>query len=343
MGDASPAAGDALVALLGDHGWKLGELGGWGKHSLATHDTHVPLLLAGHRQLPAGAAVGTPCSLLDVFPTLIAAAALPPDPSDSALAGRSLLLSAEQGAASRPAPARGGRRLSPRPAPPRQKKPRRHGQASPPRQPRAARVPGRGAATRTPVRTPVRTATGRLHPAWHPSPTLPPRRRVNGSNGRAAGRAAGRAVFSLWPFGHDWDVRSSPCIGHAVRTSEWTLVQWVHEPLRCTRHRCSWPAGDYVAAWRSLRRAAPHDRCARHADLFRGAPATAHAIGAEPDAANLIRHYPAVAARLRALLAAHLGVPASHVGPSLRTSRPPGSRGGSAFQSLVPFAKLGRT
>ena len=65
-------------------------------------------------------------------------------------------------------------------------------------------------------------------------------------------------------------------------------------------------------------------------DLFRGAPATAHAIGAEPDAANLIRHYPAVAARLRALLAAHLGVPVSHVGPSLRTSRPPSSQGGSA-------------
>ena len=41
VGDASPAAGAALVALLGDHGWKLGELGGWGKHSLATHDLGV--------------------------------------------------------------------------------------------------------------------------------------------------------------------------------------------------------------------------------------------------------------------------------------------------------------
>ena len=35
----------SIIAFLGDHGFKTGLYGGWGKHTLMRDDTRVPLLL----------------------------------------------------------------------------------------------------------------------------------------------------------------------------------------------------------------------------------------------------------------------------------------------------------
>ena len=60
--------------VIGDHGWKLGHLGGWGKHSLMTQDTHVPLIIRTPRHGPSGSGgrvVHEPVELIDLYPTLL--------------------------------------------------------------------------------------------------------------------------------------------------------------------------------------------------------------------------------------------------------------------------------
>ena len=81
-----------IVVLMADHGWKLGHHGGWGKHTLMSADTRVPLLLhvpwlaSSH-----GTRVDTPVELIDLYPTLLQLAALSPSPTSPRLQGRSLL------------------------------------------------------------------------------------------------------------------------------------------------------------------------------------------------------------------------------------------------------------
>ena len=95
------AAGDAtIVALLGDHGWKLGHAGSWGKHSLLAADTRVPLLIRAPGVAPRR--VGAHVELLDLFPTLVRLARLPDVAATSA-----------DGAAPPPPPRLHGRSLYP--------------------------------------------------------------------------------------------------------------------------------------------------------------------------------------------------------------------------------------
>jgi len=67
--DQSAFSNSTLVVLFGDHGWKLGHLGSWGKHTVMSHDTHVPFMIA----VPGVSAgiVKPPVELLDVYPTLL--------------------------------------------------------------------------------------------------------------------------------------------------------------------------------------------------------------------------------------------------------------------------------
>jgi arylsulfatase A-like enzyme len=216
-----------VVAAMGDHGWKLGHLGGWGKHSLMAQDTHVPLIIAPPpAELPSarrGARVREPCELLDVYPSLLALARVA---ADAPLAGRSLL------------PALLGR------------------------------APPRGIA------------------------------------------------FSQWPFGLDW--KGGPqCTGYAVRTANWTLLQWVTTPVRCSRHRCDGPLrGADAAEWAALPPRAL-DRCVEHADLFRTPRHAGDRPDVEPDAANVIARYPAAARRLRQALVAEMQLEPHRAGLAL--------------------------
>jgi arylsulfatase A-like enzyme len=66
---------DLLVALTSDHGEELSDHGGW-NHALTLYDelVHVPLVLRWSGKLPRGKRVAAPVALLDLAPTLVAAA-----------------------------------------------------------------------------------------------------------------------------------------------------------------------------------------------------------------------------------------------------------------------------
>jgi arylsulfatase A-like enzyme len=70
-----------LVALTADHGEELLDHGGW-KHGQALYDEqiHVPLIFRWDGHLGAGRRLGGTVRLLDLAPTLAAAAGAPPDP-----------------------------------------------------------------------------------------------------------------------------------------------------------------------------------------------------------------------------------------------------------------------
>ena len=62
---------DSLLVFTADHGESLGEHGSWFEHGPLPYNTtsHVPLFFVGEG-IPAGARVGRPVELVDLFPTL---------------------------------------------------------------------------------------------------------------------------------------------------------------------------------------------------------------------------------------------------------------------------------
>lgn len=78
---------NTIVVLWSDHGWKLGEHGGWAKQTNFDVDTRVPLII----RAPGVAGNGQTCrslvELVDLYPTLCELAAVP---IPSTLEGRSL-------------------------------------------------------------------------------------------------------------------------------------------------------------------------------------------------------------------------------------------------------------
>ncbi len=69
---------DTLIVVLADHGEHLGEHGIWFAHYLPYEEAlRVPLIVKLPRGRHAGAVVDEPVSLLDVLPTVLAAAGLP--------------------------------------------------------------------------------------------------------------------------------------------------------------------------------------------------------------------------------------------------------------------------
>lgn len=87
VGDLLEALGpevlaDTLVIFTSDHGEELYEHGGW-KHgqSLYEEQIHVPLVMRWDGHLPAGRRVAGTVELLDIVPTIMAAAGASADPS----------------------------------------------------------------------------------------------------------------------------------------------------------------------------------------------------------------------------------------------------------------------
>jgi choline-sulfatase len=79
---------NTIVVLWGDHGWKLGEHGGWCKHSNVENDTNAPLLISVPGLKTAGQKTESLAEFVDIYPTLAELCGLPlPDH----LAGRSLV------------------------------------------------------------------------------------------------------------------------------------------------------------------------------------------------------------------------------------------------------------
>lgn len=76
--DASPGGADTLIVVWSDHGFHLGEKQHWRKGTLWEEGVRVPLVLAGPGVLPGR--TEEPVSLLEIFPTLVELAGLPPAP-----------------------------------------------------------------------------------------------------------------------------------------------------------------------------------------------------------------------------------------------------------------------
>jgi uncharacterized sulfatase len=68
-----------VVVLLGDHGFHLGDHHGlWRKDTLFEPSLRTPLVVAAPQVRNAGVPAGAPVELLDVYPTVVDLAGLPP-------------------------------------------------------------------------------------------------------------------------------------------------------------------------------------------------------------------------------------------------------------------------
>ena len=76
--ERSGAAANTIVVLWGDHGFHLGERGYWCKATNYELDTRVPLIIRVPGDSNAGERTEALVELLDVFPTLVDLAGLPP-------------------------------------------------------------------------------------------------------------------------------------------------------------------------------------------------------------------------------------------------------------------------
>ncbi|MEX1224014.1 MAG: sulfatase-like hydrolase/transferase, partial [Pirellulales bacterium] len=92
--DRSDMADNTWIVVFSDHGWHLGEKQHIAKQTLWERSTHVPLIIVPPKRLadtPRGVRCARPVDLLDVYPTLLAAAGLKPADSDKHLEGLSLM------------------------------------------------------------------------------------------------------------------------------------------------------------------------------------------------------------------------------------------------------------
>ena len=71
---------NTIVALVGDHGFHLGEQGIWAKHSLFELSSHTPLIVSVPGQETAGESTGALVELIDIYPSLVELAGLDPSP-----------------------------------------------------------------------------------------------------------------------------------------------------------------------------------------------------------------------------------------------------------------------
>ena len=66
-----------IVVFWGDHGWKLGEHGGWCKHTNFELDARVPMIISSPKQKAAACTTDALAEFVDIYPTLCDLAGLP--------------------------------------------------------------------------------------------------------------------------------------------------------------------------------------------------------------------------------------------------------------------------
>lgn len=86
--EANGLAENTRIVYTTDHGEHLGSRGIFGKFTMYEESAGVPLILAGP-DVPAGKVCGTPVSLVDSFPSVLAAVGATPAPEDADLPGES--------------------------------------------------------------------------------------------------------------------------------------------------------------------------------------------------------------------------------------------------------------
>jgi choline-sulfatase len=87
--ESSGLAEDTVVLYTSDHGDNLGARGVWGKSTLYQESVGIPMIAAGPGLAPGGVCE-TAVDLLDLFPTILEAAGVDPEPEMQGRPGRSL-------------------------------------------------------------------------------------------------------------------------------------------------------------------------------------------------------------------------------------------------------------
>jgi len=87
---------NTLILYTSDHGEFLGDYGCFGKRSMLNSACNIPMLARFPQRFAQGAVCGTPTSLVDIMPTMLAAADVPQ--ADLALDGADLAEVAQEGA-----------------------------------------------------------------------------------------------------------------------------------------------------------------------------------------------------------------------------------------------------
>jgi len=75
--DKLSLADKTMVVLWGDHGWKLGEHGGWCKHTNFENDAQVPMIFRAPGAKGNGRSTDALAEFVDIYPTLCDLAGLP--------------------------------------------------------------------------------------------------------------------------------------------------------------------------------------------------------------------------------------------------------------------------
>ena len=91
----SPHADSTIVVVFADNGWHFGEKQRWRKMALWEESTRIPLIVSYPTVLPSGREVESAVSLVDLYPTLLELAGLPPPGHE--LDGQSLLRALDGG------------------------------------------------------------------------------------------------------------------------------------------------------------------------------------------------------------------------------------------------------
>ena len=84
-------ADNTIVILWGDHGWHLGDLGIWTKHTNYEQANRIPLIVVAPGVAKSGSATGQLAETVDIFPTLAGLAGLPAPSGPQPIDGVSLV------------------------------------------------------------------------------------------------------------------------------------------------------------------------------------------------------------------------------------------------------------
>jgi iduronate 2-sulfatase len=82
---------NTIVVLWGDHGFHLGDLGIWTKHTNYEQANRIPIIIAGPGVAHPGSVTNQPAESVDLFPTLAALAGLPAPDGPQPIDGVSLV------------------------------------------------------------------------------------------------------------------------------------------------------------------------------------------------------------------------------------------------------------
>ena len=80
-----------IVVLWGDHGWHLGDLGIWTKHTNYEQANRIPILFVAPGVAEAGSSTNQPAETVDIFPTVCELAGLPFPTGPQPIDGKSLV------------------------------------------------------------------------------------------------------------------------------------------------------------------------------------------------------------------------------------------------------------